>query len=152
MKPTILIIEDNPADVKLLTYAFEPFRDQVRLESLPDGEAALKRLLGPGGQGPAGDVPALVLLDLKLPLVTGLEVLDAVKRHHVARLIPIVALTSSNQPRDIEYCYKAGVNAFVVKPTDFDGYVRLVESVMDFWIGHNLVHRAHEALSPTPEP
>lgn len=130
----ILLAEDNPNDVELTLegLSFGNLANHVTVVS--DGEAALDYLYRRGRfAGRAGNDPAVVLLDLKMPRVDGLEVLRVVKADPAVRHIPIVMLTSSREERDLVESYELGVNAFVVKPVEFREFISTIKQVGVFW-------------------
>jgi CheY-like chemotaxis protein len=130
---TILLVEDNPADVRLIEVALGGVDAPVRFTVAPDGAAALRALHHDGEYADAPR-PDLVLLDLNVPVISGREVLAALKGDDALRSIPVIVMTSSNAPADIDYCYQIGTNGYVNKPIDLDGYLRVVRSVADFWL------------------
>lgn len=133
LKP-ILLVEDDPRDLELTLVALE--RSQLANEVIVvrDGEAALDYLMGKGGyEGRAVGNPAVVLLDLKLPKVNGLEVLQAVRSTEGLRSIPVVMLTSSHEETDVLRSYQLGVNAYVVKPVEFKQFVEAIADLGIFW-------------------
>lgn len=126
----ILLIEDNPMDVDLTLRAFQRRKVTNPIEVARDGEEALAWL----PRWEAGEVqPVVILLDLKMPKVDGLEVLRQFKGHPVFRTIPIVVLTSSAEDRDILEAYKLGVNSYIVKPVDFDKFMDVAEQIELYW-------------------
>lgn len=130
----ILLVEDNPNDVELTLAAFEEHRLANEVVVAHDGEEALDYLFRRGAHAERlpGN-PAVVLLDLKMPKVNGLEVLEAVREEPSLRSLPIVVLTSSREEPDLERCYALGVNAYVVKPVDFRDFIRAVGHLGVFW-------------------
>jgi CheY-like chemotaxis protein len=130
----ILMVEDDPRDVELTLTALEDYNLANEVIIARDGEEALDYLYFRGRfQGRVGDNPAVLLLDLKLPKVDGLEVLKQVKSDEKLRLIPVVVLTSSKEEKDMVASYKLGVNAYVVKPVDFHEFVNAVKELGAFW-------------------
>jgi CheY-like chemotaxis protein len=130
----ILYAEDNPADVELTLAAMERFRLANRVVLVRDGEEALDYLFRRGKfEGRQGRDPAVVLLDLKMPRVDGLEVLKTIKGDEKLRTIPVVVLTSSREESDLVEGYRLGANAYVVKPVGFDEFVEAVKQVGAFW-------------------
>lgn len=125
----ILLIEDNVNDAELAIRALKKSNLANHLLHLEDGQEALDYLLNE-----ANEMPRLILLDLKMPKVDGIDVLKKIKSDEVRRLIPIVVLTSSKEERDIVESYKLGVNAYIVKPVDFDQFVRAVTQLGLFWL------------------
>jgi CheY-like chemotaxis protein len=130
----ILLVEDNPRDLELTLAALAKCQIANEIVIARDGAEALEFLRRDGAhaeRGP-GD-PAVVLLDLKLPKVDGLEVLEKVKSDPETRQIPIVMLTSSREERDLVRSYQLGVNAFVVKPVDFREFFEAIQDLGVFW-------------------
>jgi len=130
----ILLVEDSPRDLELTLAALEKCQLANEIVIARDGAEALDYLLstGPHRQRPSGD-PAVVLLDLKLPKVDGLEVLERVKSDDMLRHIPIVMLTSSREEQDLVRSYELGVNAFVVKPVEFTEFFKAIQDLGVFW-------------------
>jgi two-component system response regulator len=128
----ILLVEDNPDDVLLTERAFAKNHITNRLVVATDGEQALRHLLP--GDGSGGLRPALVLLDMKLPKIDGLEVLRRIRGDERTRLSPVVILTTSNEERDIAQSYQLGANGFVRKPVVFSEFVIAVNAVGVFWL------------------
>jgi CheY-like chemotaxis protein len=130
----ILMVEDDPKDVELTLTALEEYKLANEVVVTTDGEEALDYLYRRGKfASRMGDNPAVLLLDLKLPKVDGLEVLQQIKADDQLRLIPVVVLTSSREERDMVASYKLGVNAYVVKPVDFHEFVNAVRELGIFW-------------------
>ena len=130
----ILLVEDDPKDVELTMTALEEYNLSNEVVVVMDGEEALDYLYYRGKfQRRSGDNPAVVLLDLKLPKVDGLEVLETIKQDEKLRMIPVVVLTSSREERDLVASYKLGVNAYVVKPVDFHEFVNAIKELGVFW-------------------
>lgn len=126
----ILLIEDNPDDAGLAIRALKKQNLSNNLLHLEDGEEALKFLFSPD----LTKMPRLILLDLKMPKVDGIEVLKKLKSDPDRKVIPVVVLTSSKEERDIVESYKLGVNAYIVKPVDFDKFAEAVSQVGFFWL------------------
>src|SRR4030095_6717526 len=130
----ILLVEDDPRDVELTMTALEEYNLSNEVVLAMDGEEALDYLYYRGKfQRRGGDNPAVLLLDLKLPKVDGLEVLETIKQDEKLRMIPVVVLTSSREERDMGASYKLGVNAYVVKPVDFHEFVNAIKELGMFW-------------------
>lgn len=126
----ILLVEDNPVDLDLTRRAFKRQRFANDIEVARDGEEALAFL----PRWEAGHpLPAVVLLDIKLPKVNGLEVLRQLKAHPRFRLIPVVMLTSSDEDTDLKTAYDLGVNSYIVKPVDFAKFVEVAGQIELFW-------------------
>jgi CheY-like chemotaxis protein len=130
----ILMVEDDPKDVELTLTALEDYNLANEVVVVHDGEEALDYLYCRGTWATrAGDNPAVMLLDLKLPKVDGLEVLRQVKSDENLRLTPVVVLTSSREEKDMVASYQLGVNAYVVKPVDFHEFVNAIRELGVFW-------------------
>lgn len=130
----ILMVEDDPKDVELTLTALEEYRLANEVVVARDGQQALDYLYRRGEfTDRCQDNPAVMLLDLKLPKVDGLEVLQRVKSDDNLKTIPVVVLTSSNEEKDMMRSYKLGVNAYVVKPVDFHEFVNAVRELGVFW-------------------
>src|SRR5467141_3905904 len=130
----ILIVEDDPKDVELTLTALEEYNLANEVVVTRDGEEALDYLYCRGNfASRSNDNPAVLLLDLKLPKVDGLEVLQQVKSDEKLRMIPVVVLTSSHEEKDMIASYKLGVNAYVVKPVDFHEFVNAIKELGAFW-------------------
>jgi CheY-like chemotaxis protein len=130
----ILIVEDDPKDVELTLTALEEYNLANEVVVTRDGEEALDYLYCRGNfKVRTSDNPAVLLLDLKLPKVDGLEVLQQIKSDEKLRMIPVVVLTSSREERDMVASYKLGVNAYVVKPVDFHEFVNAIKELGVFW-------------------
>lgn len=138
----ILLVEDNAYEVELTLHAFAKHYPERILEVVRDGEEALDYLFYRGKyQMRTTAQPHLVLLDLKLPKVDGLEVLGQMKGGAGTRFIPVVMLTSSKEPRDMEESYRRGVNSYVVKPVDYREFHEAVRVLGAYWLKYN-THRA----------
>jgi len=130
----ILIVEDDPKDVELTLTALDEYNLANEVVVTRDGEEALDYLYSRGNfQTRTGENPAVVLLDLKLPKVDGLEVLQQMKADEKLSMIPVVVLTSSREEKDMVASYKLGVNAYVVKPVDFHEFVNAIKELGIFW-------------------
>ena len=130
----ILMVEDDPQDVELTLTALAEYNLANEVVVAGDGEEALDYLYCRGKfQARTSDNPAVLLLDLKLPKVDGLEVLQKIKADENLSMIPVVVLTSSREERDMVASYKLGVNAYVVKPVDFHEFVNAIKELGVFW-------------------
>ena len=130
----ILIVEDDPNDVELTLTALTDYNLANEVVVTRDGQQALDYLYCRGEFNTRStDNPAVILLDLKLPKVDGLEVLQQIRSDERLKLIPVVVLTSSHEEKDIVRSYQLGVNAYVVKPVDFHEFVNAVKELGIFW-------------------
>ncbi|RZM04343.1 MAG: response regulator [Variovorax sp.] len=133
LKP-ILLVEDDKRDLELTLIALERSQLANEVVALRDGAQALDYLLREGDHADREEGnPAVILLDLKLPKVTGLEVLEAIKANPSLRSVPVVMLTSSQEESDVLRSYQLGVNAYVVKPVAFDRFVSAISELGVFW-------------------
>jgi DNA-binding response OmpR family regulator len=130
----ILIVEDDPNDVELTMTALADYNLANEVVVTRDGQQALDYLYCRGGFSTrANGNPAVMLLDLKLPKISGLEVLQKIRSDAHLKMIPVVVLTSSNEEKDVIRSYSLGVNAYVVKPVDFHEFVNAVKELGAFW-------------------
>jgi CheY-like chemotaxis protein len=130
----ILMVEDDPNDVELTLTALAEYNLANEVVVTRDGAEALDYLYSRGSfAGRSTDNPAVLLLDLKLPKVDGLQVLKQIKADEDLRMIPVVVLTSSREERDMVESYRLGVNAYVVKPVDFHEFVNAIKELGVFW-------------------
>ena len=131
---SILLVEDDPKDVELTLAALAQHNLANKVEVVRDGAEALDYLFRRGqfATRPDGN-PVVVLLDLKMPKVNGLEVLHRIKTDEKLKTIPVVALTSSRESPDVRRCYDYGVNAYVVKPVGFPDFINAVKQLGIFW-------------------
>lgn len=135
-RTAILLVEDNPNDVELTLHAFEQNKLTNRVTVVRDGEEALDYLFR---RGDYADIvgqpyPQLILLDIKMPKVDGLEVLRQIKADPRTRPIPVVALTSSRDEKDIEAAYDLGANSYIPKPVEFDVFVEVAAQLGLYWL------------------
>ncbi len=144
----ILLVEDNPDDAELTKLALARHGLDGRITHVSDGMQALDYLYRrdafadrPGGN------PVLILLDLKMPFLDGIGVLKEIKSSEALRNIPVVVLTSSTEPSDLQRAYDAGTNAYIAKPTDFGQFLSAMKHVCEFWI--NINQPAPQAASAT---
>ncbi len=132
----ILLVEDNPEDLELAQRALRKAKVTNRIQVARDGAEALEFIFCEGAH--AGrkieDTPKVILLDLKLPKVDGLEVLQRIKSDPRTRTIPVVVLTSSKEQNDVVESYQLGVNSYIVKPVNFEGFVAAVQQLGMYWL------------------
>jgi two-component system response regulator len=134
--PTILLVEDNATDEELTLRALRRSNLAGAVTVVRDGAAALDYLFARGvhaARDPA-DLPHVVLLDLNLPKIGGLDVLRAIRADERTRLVPVVILTSSNEDRDVTGCYASGANSYIVKPVDFTQFAESVKQLGLYWM------------------
>jgi len=132
----IVLVEDNPHDAELALRALKTYNLANNMIWLQDGVEALDFIFAQGQYSDRSieDVPKVVLLDLKLPRVNGLEVLEKVKSDLRTKSIPVVVLTSSSEERDIVTSYNLGVNSYIIKPVDFDKFVEATKEIGLYWL------------------
>ncbi len=132
----ILLAEDNPSDVELTTRALKKHNLANKMQIVHDGQEALDYLFGEGKYSgrPNNDFPRVILLDLKLPKLSGIEVLRAIRADERTKLILVVVLTSSQEAPDIKESYSLGVNSYIVKPVDFSKFVDSVSNLGFYWL------------------
>lgn len=144
----ILLVEDNPCDAELALRALKKHNLADKLVWVKDGAAALEFVFGLGmnggqnGNRKVGQRPKVILLDLKLPKLDGLEVLRQLKANEESKTIPVVVLTSSGEEQDIVQSHRLGVNSYIVKPLNFDNFSEVVSQVGMYWL----------LLNQPPEP
>ena len=144
----ILLVEDNPNDEELTLYALKKNNITNHIQVVRDGAEALDYLFCTGAYAhrQINDPPKVVLLDLKLPKVDGLEVLEKIKADERTRTIPVVMLTSSQEERDIVESYQLGVNSYIVKPVDFEQFIEAVRQLGLYWMLLNKIP-SHKSTS-----
>jgi len=126
----ILLVEDNPVDLDLTLRAFAASKLANPIEVARDGEEALA-FIKKWEQGES--LPVVILLDLKLPKVNGLEVLQAIKNHPDFKTIPVVILTTSAESADVRSAYQSGANSYIIKPVDFDKFIEVARHIELYW-------------------
>ena len=133
----MLLVDDDPNDIELVQLSIQDFDFIRTLDVLTDGAQALEYLIGSQSQAPVSLLPQFVLIDLKLPKLTGIEVLRAIRQNRRTRTLPVVIMTSSSEDSDLRDCYDSGVNSYVVKPLDFHQFQELVKLVGSYWMTAN---------------
>jgi len=135
----LFLVEDQPSDAELTLRALRDLDLAKRFHRIGDGAQALDFLFGRAAHADrsVADAPGLILLDLKLPKVSGHEVLRALKSDERTRHIPVVVLSSSGERSDVERCYALGANSYVVKPVDFDAFTNTVQRIGTYWLQMN---------------
>jgi two-component system, response regulator len=135
-KVEILMVEDNPSDVKLTMRALKKNNLVNNIKVVNDGSEALDYIFAKNiyAERVITDVPKVIFLDLKLPKINGLEVLEKIKSDERTKSIPVVVLTSSAEDRDLKRCYELGVNSYIVKPVAFEKFVEAVSSLGFYWL------------------
>lgn len=138
MKPAhaILLVEDNPADVKITQRAIKESGLPVDLIVVRDGQEAVEYLMHEGASSGANSwrAPDLILLDLNLPRMTGLEVLERIRSTPTLRSVPVVVLTTSKRQEDVERMYAAGANTYMEKPQEFGRFVVVLQTIHRYWM------------------
>lgn len=132
----ILLVEDSPEDAVLTIRALKKHNLANNLIHLSDGQEALDFIFAKGkfSDREVGDQPKVIFLDLKMPKVDGLQVLQAIKVDERTKLIPVVIMTSSKEDKDIQECYRLGANSYVVKPVGFDNFSKAVTELGLYWL------------------
>ena len=145
MTPTehveILLVEDNPADAEMTLRALRRNNLANKVHWVKDGEQALEYMFRTGeyaGRDPVSS-PRLVMLDIKMPKVDGIEVLRRLKASEETRAVPVVVMTSSNEERDVLESYRLGVNSYIVKPVQFEAFLETVAKIGLYWVITNRV-------------
>jgi two-component system response regulator len=137
----ILLVEDKSTDAELVLRSLKKITQRFYL--VGDGAEALEFIFATGkyAQRNIENVPSVILLDLKLPKVGGIEVLRRIKSDERTKKIPVVALTSSSEDRDLSECYKLGINSYIVKPVDFEKFMQAVTELCKYWLSINIPPR-----------
>jgi len=135
----IILVEDNPADIEMTLEALKENNLANRVKVLKDGQEAVDYIFRQGEHSTCGicERPVLILLDLKLPKIDGLEILRRIRADERTKSIPVVVLTSSPQDRDRIECYDLGVNSYIVKPVEFDNFAKVVAHIGFYWVALN---------------
>ena len=136
----ILLVEDSPADAEMTLRVFRRRQLSNSIEWVKDGEEALDYMFRRGSYATRGEGnPRLILLDLKMPKLDGIDVLRVLKADPITRVVPVVMLTSSNEDNDIVRSYDLGVNSYIVKPVEFDKFVEEVSKLGVYWTAMNRI-------------
>ncbi len=130
----ILLVEDNPADIDLIKYTFKKNKIENRLITIMDGQSAIDYIVDHKDCGEGYFEPDLIILDINLPKRSGLEVLEVIKNDDDAKVIPVVMLTTSASPTDIDEAYQHYVNAYLVKPVEMHDFIDVITKLEDFMI------------------
>ena len=149
----VLLVQDNPLEVELTLRPLRDVAPEAVIGVAGDGEEALDYLLGRGEyrQRIGGALPRLVLLDLKLPKMDGIEVLRAVRASHRAGAVPIVMLVPATEPRELAQCYQLGANSCVRKPVQFAEFTGTLQAIGRYWLGVNQPPPGLEAPAAPPQ-
>lgn len=131
-KPRVLLVEDNPGDIRLTQEALKESKMEVHLDVVSDGEQAIEFLMKRGKYVDAVR-PHIILLDLNLPKKNGIEVLKEVKAHESLKKIPVIVLTTSDADHDISKAYSLHANCYILKPVDFDDFAKAVRLIETYW-------------------
>lgn len=131
-KPYIILVDDNPLDIHLTVTVLEHIENAPRIEILKDGLEVMEFLRRQSG-GPNGQLPILILLDIKMPRLSGIEILSTLKADSCYRRVPVVMFTSSKSERDMFACYEHGASGYIIKPIDFQRYEETIRRTLDYW-------------------
>ena len=144
----VLLVEDTPEDVELTLEAFSEHIPPSRIHVARDGEEALHFLYGRDGMTPRDLLPKVVLLDIKLPKIDGLEVLERIRSHNSTRELPVVLLTSSAEEADVHRGYLLHANSYIVKPVQFEDFAQAVNDIGMYWLSLNRAATRSESALP----
>ena len=144
----VLLVEDTPEDAELALEALADHMASSRIHLARDGEEALSFLHGADGQAPREVMPRVVLLDIKLPRLDGLEVLRRIREHPDTAELPVVLLTSSALEMDMHRGYKLHANSYIVKPVQYEAFEKAVKDIGIYWLGHNRAPTRAESALP----
>jgi two-component system, response regulator len=144
----VLLVEDTPEDVELTLEAFSEHMSLTRIHVARDGEEALRFLYGDDGESPRAGLPKVVLLDIKLPKVDGLEVLQRIREHSSTVELPVVLLTSSAHETDMHRGYQLHANSYIVKPVQYEDFVKAVNEIGIYWLNLNRAPTRAESALP----
>lgn len=138
MRTDILLIEDSHEDADLAIRVLKQDNPTTRIKVIHDGADAINYLFDESGDAVKHLLPKVIFLDIKLPRITGPEILKRLKSHENTKTIPVVVMTSSNQQQDIVECYNIGVNSYLVKPIDFHSYHTMIVNSSRYWLNLNI--------------
>ncbi len=136
---TILLVEDNVYDIELFMHAFEDGLNTEKIDIARDGAEALDYIYAEGNYKKRNikELPRIILLDLKLPKVDGLEVLERLKTDSRSKSVPVIVLTTSSEESDIRQAYELGANSYIVKPVNFDHFAETINEIKKYWFSMN---------------
>lgn len=142
----ILLVEDNPNDIELAMYAFTKNNLSDRIAIVRDGQEALEFVFSTGRYAHRDPLlgPRIILLDLKMPRVDGIQVLRQIKDHPEKKKIPVIALTTSSEFSDVNGAYLAGVNSYIIKPVDFEEFANAINAIARYWLQITLLPIARQ--------
>lgn len=138
MKTDILLIEDSLEDADLMIRVIKQENPATRVKVIEDGADALSYLFDDGFAAKSANLPKVIFLDVKLPRLTGPQVLSKLREVELTSTIPVVIMTSSNQQSDIDECYRLGANSYLVKPIDFPSFQKMILSSARYWLNYNM--------------
>ncbi len=132
----ILLVEDSPGDARLTTFALKNARVANPVVHLKDGDIALDYVFATGAYSKRNmeNTPVIILLDLKMPKVNGIEVLEKIKSDETTKDIPVIIFTSSKVENDVKKCYHLGANSFVVKPFEYNKFEEIIQEISSYWL------------------
>ena len=130
----MLLVEDDPNDVELIKLALETSQFFNQIDIAEDGEKALGYLFGTAESPVSSQLPRLVLLDLKLPKINGIQVLEAIRNNSRTKQLVVVVMTSSAEDQDLRACYNLGVNSYIIKPFDFQQFREITQQIGCYWM------------------
>lgn len=130
----MLLVEDDPNDVELIQLALENYQFFNQIDIAEDGEKALEYLFGKPDSLASLQLPRLILLDLKLPKINGIQVLEAIRKDSRTKQLVVVVMTSSAEDRDLQACYNLGVNSYIIKPFDFQQFTETTQQIGCYWM------------------
>lgn len=133
----ILFIEDNQAHAKLMTIAFKKYCQGCNIVHVKDGKEAIDWLNDIKMKN-LKELPRLIILDLNIPMINGIEVLKKIKNDKILKLLPVVVLTTSNSNTDIRICYEENANSYLVKPIIYSEYSKLMKTIKEYWMDSNM--------------